>query len=183
MARQALRPRDIGTLLLCPYCSRTFSVCKPCFRGRKYCSSPCSHRARKESLQRAAERYRQSEQGAIANRERQRRFRRKRALGGGVVSHVTHQGLTLRAIEHWAVDANESSQVTPISTSSRPSKRQRLLTRRVRRKSCGFPAAKRSYLTHCCSCFRQLHWFSRIPGEFGPRKWSFGAHFLRVGRH
>jgi hypothetical protein len=66
-------------LLCCKSCAQSFAICRSCYRCHVYCSKSCSEAARRLSVKAAKKRFRQSEEGRLdhRDRERERRSRRK----------------------------------------------------------------------------------------------------------
>ena len=62
----------------CRWCGQIFFVCQRCDFGRRYCGEPCRRKARKRDVRRARRKYAGSPKGRLNNRDRQRRFRRRR---------------------------------------------------------------------------------------------------------
>jgi hypothetical protein len=79
------RGRESHRLASCALrsCSRLFSVCGSCDRGRRYCSASCSAAARRRSVRRAGRQYQRTERGRRLHAIRQARYRERQA-------HVTH---------------------------------------------------------------------------------------------
>jgi hypothetical protein len=80
-----------GHQLACAACSRVFAVCRPCFRGHRYCSRRCRMRARATRQKAATKRYATSERGREMARLRQARRRaRSRPKPGSVTYRYGH---------------------------------------------------------------------------------------------
>ena len=64
-------------------CAKGFCVCRPCDRGRRFCSEECGSAADKENRRRAHRRYRKSRDGKKQHRdeERDRRGRKRDFVG------------------------------------------------------------------------------------------------------
>jgi ribosomal protein L35 len=114
------KPTETFRQFNCANCNALVSICPQCDRGNTYCSNECAAHKRLESKRAAAKRYRETENGRVKNRERQRAFR-KRWLG------VTHQGskpneidshlqpqVVLGAIEAKSVE--ETTDAPPLKT-------------------------------------------------------------------
>jgi hypothetical protein len=71
----------------CHRCGKVTLVCSRCDHGHRYCAGACRHHARKESLQRAGQRYQQSAIGRRKHAARMAAHRRTRQ------QKVTHQGI------------------------------------------------------------------------------------------
>ena len=69
-----------------PGCGVLFFICRPCYRGQRYCSGPCRQTARREQRRAANRRHQQSAEGRLDHRDRQRAYRQRRAC------RVTDQG-------------------------------------------------------------------------------------------
>ncbi len=94
---------EANRLSTCASCRRTFAVCGPCDRGRRYCGPGCARAARRTQLRRAGRHYQRTEPGRAAHAARQARYRARRA-------RVTHQSavrrrpsVELREVERWRV--------------------------------------------------------------------------------
>ncbi len=72
---------------VCPTvgCHAVFWICPHCDRGQRYCSDACRFEARRGQRRRANDRHQRSPEGQLDHRDRQRRYRRRRA-------RVTDQG-------------------------------------------------------------------------------------------
>jgi hypothetical protein len=66
-------------------CHAVFWICRHCDRGQRYCSDACRVAARRSQRRRANDRHQRSPEGKLDHRDRQRRYRRRRA-------RVTDQG-------------------------------------------------------------------------------------------
>lgn len=73
-------------LFNCARCTRQVKICSHCDRGQVYCAGNCPLQARKESLNRAGQRYQTSQQGGLNHAARQARYRARQQ------QKVTHQG-------------------------------------------------------------------------------------------
>jgi hypothetical protein len=71
-------------------CRATFFVCPRCDRGQRYCSLHCREQARLHQRRCANRRHQQSPEGRLDHRDRQRKYRRRRAQ-----ARVTDQGSLL----------------------------------------------------------------------------------------
>lgn len=60
-------------------CRAIFWICSHCDRGHQYCSEHCRSKARREQRRAANRRHRQSPEGKLDQRDRQRDYRRRRA--------------------------------------------------------------------------------------------------------
>ena len=80
----------------CKRCDRLFHLCRFCDRGQSYCSDECRQASRQEIVEEARRKYARSEQGKIKNRERQRRFRKRKSLRSlhlkEIVTDLSSQG-------------------------------------------------------------------------------------------
>lgn len=72
-------------LFHCARCHCQVIICRRCDRGNVYCFNGCATEARRSSLRRARQRYQGSHRGALANAQRQRRYRARQ-------QKVTHHG-------------------------------------------------------------------------------------------
>ena len=61
-------------------CGAVFYVCRSCDRGQRYCSERCRDKARREQRRVANRRHRESVEGRLDHRDRQREYRRRLAL-------------------------------------------------------------------------------------------------------
>lgn len=68
---------------VCLRCGRYFGICRPCFRGQRYCSAACRYQQRRERQREANRRHQQSPAGRDDHRDRQRDYR-NRMKGQGV---------------------------------------------------------------------------------------------------
>ncbi|WP_309895929.1 hypothetical protein [Archangium sp.] len=66
-----------------PECRQVFFLCSACDRGRRYCGSACSRRARTASVREAGRRYQRTRDGRHAHAARQAAWRQRQK--------VTHQ--------------------------------------------------------------------------------------------
>jgi len=73
----------------CRWCQRTFTICRCCDRGHAYCSDVCARAGRRASCRAANRRHRQSEEGRLDQRDRQRAFRARNKVRrqAGVTDH------------------------------------------------------------------------------------------------
>ena len=125
-----------GMNLSCALCQRIFIVCRPCFRGQKYCRQSCAGEARRRKFRRAGRAYSSSEHGKKMARERQAR-RRALLQSKNPAQDVTHHGDRLQGL-------GRHSLAKPIAA------------RRMR-------PLHRSRLRSCTSCRRQVHWLPAVP--------------------
>jgi len=65
----------LGHLLTCKQCSKTFVICKSCYRGHKYCSDQCKETGYKYCRDSAREKYEQSVEAKLDHRDRSKRYR------------------------------------------------------------------------------------------------------------
>ena len=68
-------------------CGALFFICRPCYRGQRYCSGPCRERTRRQQRRSANRRHQQSPEGRLDHRDRQRAYRLRK-----VICRVTDQG-------------------------------------------------------------------------------------------
>jgi hypothetical protein len=73
-------------LFQCALCSRQALICSHCDRGHQYCSQACARQARRQSHNRANQKYSQTLRGKHANAARQKRYRQRQQ------QKVTDQG-------------------------------------------------------------------------------------------
>lgn len=66
--------------ITCRWCALIFHVCRSCWRGQAYCSSACRYHGRRSSLNKAQQRYRQTDRGKEAHRLSERRRRMGRTM-------------------------------------------------------------------------------------------------------
>jgi hypothetical protein len=88
----------------CARCAEQVHICRRCDRGNQYCAGECAQIRRRESLQRAGERYQRSYRGAHAHAARQRAWRERQT------QEVTHHGSLSSAL--WLTVASTSTQTT-----------------------------------------------------------------------
>lgn len=67
-------------------CAALFYICRACYRGQRYCSEACRQVSRREQRRAANRRHQQSLEGRLDHIDRQRAYRRRRAV------RVTDQG-------------------------------------------------------------------------------------------
>lgn len=63
-----------------PACRARFFLCRACDRGQGYCSAACRAQARAQQRRAARQRHQQSPAGRLDHRDRQRAYRRRRAV-------------------------------------------------------------------------------------------------------
>lgn len=88
-------------IFFCARCGKLTCICRKCYRNNHYCASGCASTARKESTSESKSRYRNSEDGRITQKFRQRRFRSRQgadvtdqssaATGGREISSGAHE--------------------------------------------------------------------------------------------
>jgi hypothetical protein len=88
----------------CARCAEQVHICRRCDRGNQYCAGECAQIRRRESLQRAGERYQRSYRGACAHAARQRAWRERQT------QEVTHHGSLSSAL--WLTVASSSTRTT-----------------------------------------------------------------------
>jgi hypothetical protein len=81
MAKDSKR---FGLLQSCPDCLSIFTICHPCFRGQKYCSTACRKQARSAQVKAAGARYQGTPEAQRKQRFRQNAYRHR-------LKNVTHQ--------------------------------------------------------------------------------------------
>ena len=67
-------------------CGALFFICRPCYRGQRYCSEPCREITRREQRRAANRRHQQSPEGRLDHADHQRAYRHRQAR------RVTDQG-------------------------------------------------------------------------------------------
>ena len=67
-------------------CAAQFFICRPCYRGQRYCSEPCRQTTRRQQRREANRRHQLSPEGRLDHIDRQREYRRRQA------GRVTDQG-------------------------------------------------------------------------------------------
>jgi hypothetical protein len=60
-------------------CGAPFWICRPCYRGQRYCSDRCRLKTRREQRRAANRRHQQDTDGRLDHRDRQRAYRLRRA--------------------------------------------------------------------------------------------------------
>lgn len=80
-----------GFEICCKTCLELFWVCRPCYRGQRYCSKICRSHGRRESQRRSRRKHQQSPEGKADHRDRQRSYRNR--LIGRVGGFVMDQGI------------------------------------------------------------------------------------------
>ena len=80
-----------GLEKICPNCSKTFWICKRCWRGQKYCGDPCRADVRKRNHRLIERRYASTPKGKESRRRRQRKFRKIRLALRTVTDHTSNQ--------------------------------------------------------------------------------------------
>lgn len=73
-----------GFELTCPFCERTFSCCRRCWRNHRYCSRECSLSGRRLNRRLSEKKYAASPKGRESRRLRQKNFRIRKILLVGV---------------------------------------------------------------------------------------------------
>ena len=71
-----------------PGCGLVFYICSSCYRGHRYCGDRCRKKARREQRRRANQRYRQSKEARLDQRDRQREYR-ERCRRRRVIDHTS----------------------------------------------------------------------------------------------
>lgn len=61
----------------CALCQALFWICRPCYRGQGFCTTTCKLTARTSSKRRARSRHRQSVEGRLDHRDRERERRHR----------------------------------------------------------------------------------------------------------
>lgn len=154
----SFRGRVVLLELRCGRCSHLFHVCRPDYRGHRYCSRPCAQASRKRKVAEYDARYRASYEGKLnrADLERERRRRLREA-----------DRFQPREVSRNFVD-DHSSPAMPDSASVTPplgSTDESALTPEVSHVS----SSRRPTLQQCIVCGRHSHYV--IPfGEPLPRR-------------
>ena len=68
-------------------CAALFFICRPCYRGQRYCGARCRQNTRRQQRRCANRRHQQSLEGRLDHRDRQRAYRLRKVL-----CRVTDQG-------------------------------------------------------------------------------------------
>ncbi len=94
----AMVPGDDLLACSCPCCGSVFAICRPCYRGHRFCGRRCARLARVATLRKARQRYRRSPAGREAHRlaERERRQLRRFDSVGDQGSAVAATSGTVR---------------------------------------------------------------------------------------
>lgn len=66
----------------CRLCRTVFGVCRPCFRGQRYCGKDCRRQARAESHREANRKHQRTPEGREDHRDRQRDLRNRQKQQG-----------------------------------------------------------------------------------------------------
>lgn len=66
----------------CRWCRAVFGVCRPCFRGQRYCAQDCREEARAESHRQANRKHQRTPEGREDHRDRQRDLRNRQKQQG-----------------------------------------------------------------------------------------------------
>ena len=80
-----------------PGCGLVFYICSSCYRGHRYCGDRCRKKARREQRRRANQRYRQSKEARLDQRDRQREYR-ERCRRRRVIDHTSAGEQVSRAV-------------------------------------------------------------------------------------
>ena len=65
----------LGYVVSCKTCHKIFVICKPCFRGQKYCSASCRSAGYSHARKLARQRYEQTIEAKLDHRDRSKRYR------------------------------------------------------------------------------------------------------------
>lgn len=80
-----------GFEISCKTCLDLFWICRPCYRGQRYCSKSCRRTSRSESQRQSRRKHQQSPEGRADHRDRQRAYRHR--LLTRLSSPVMDQGI------------------------------------------------------------------------------------------
>lgn len=95
---------DALRMLWCRTCGVMFFLCRPCYRGQRYCSEACRGPARRAQKSAARLRHQRSPAGRADHRDHQRAYRARRAR---VMDHSSGAPVT---VEILAIDEPDSGQ-------------------------------------------------------------------------
>ncbi len=122
-------------------CGTEFWICRACDRGQRYCSSECRQQARRLQRREANRRHQQSPEGRLDHRDRQRAYRKRRAL-----ARVTDQGRQASCVVARMTKAETISAFSPPELVSTDPENP--------------PSAdRRGALIFCCVCGRSEYLF------------------------
>ena len=65
----------LGYVIGCSTCQKIFVVCKPCYRGQKYCSNSCRASGYELSRKVARQKYEKTIEAKLDHRDRSQRYR------------------------------------------------------------------------------------------------------------
>lgn len=162
-----LAARARGHQLACAACNRIFVVCRPCFRGQRYCSRECAYRRRARRQRVAARRYASSERGREMARLRQARHRARTPKKVNAEG-VTHHRLTLQSPATLGIDGTILQ--SPDGNRRSIQVEGGVVVARYRSRPHRTPRFK------CCSaCRSRVRWLSARPPDL--RKVFYLRHF------
>jgi hypothetical protein len=148
---------DSYRLYSCGRCAQQVHICRNCDRGNQYCAGDCARLRRRESLQRAGQRYQQRYRGACQHAARQRVWRARHA------QKVTHQGSLGSAVALIVAPTSimtQGSHAESLSVASPPHGRaQRASAARVQARG---PVHRGARTARCCFCGCWLGCFARL---------------------
>jgi hypothetical protein len=151
-------------LARCPRCQALFAICRRCDRGHVYCSPRCSVEARSESLRQARRRHRQSPEGRLDHRDRERARRRRRRIGAPRVGdHPSTPASASVSVEPSRVAAGSAVPSHPCSADPDPPE-----ARLYALSSSPLPRYAHRLL-RCARCHAQATHFARSRVERGAR--------------
>jgi len=95
----------------CCRCHAQVIVCQRCDRGQRYCAEDCRHQSRRESLNRANQKYQKTRAGRFNNAARQASFRQRQK------QKVTDQGST-QTYRHAVLQTSLNAAKSALNTGS-----------------------------------------------------------------
>jgi hypothetical protein len=105
----------IGVVIECRGCGMSFSLCRSCFYGRRYCSARCRSIRRREQVRAAGRRNQSTQRGREKHRARQQKYRDAKRSAPKPKAPVTHQGSPASKA---AVDSSLAHSLAPKSSPS-----------------------------------------------------------------
>ena len=64
--------------IFCGCCGRIFGICRPCYRGQRYCSDQCRTAGYQQTHREAQSNYRQRDKGKLQHCESEKRRRKRK---------------------------------------------------------------------------------------------------------
>lgn len=84
-----------GFEISCKDCLKIFWICRPCYRGHKYCSTPCRQSGRKKGQKTSKREYEKSQEAKEDHCDRQRAYRsRLKEKCENIAACVTEHSIT-----------------------------------------------------------------------------------------